>query len=124
MKKKLIAFLSLNIIVSLVNFAVADAMQQKTVDTVQLGREVALNRAKGNCLSCHHMPNEPKSESAGTIGPHLVQMKLRYPEKSAIRKQIWDAQERNKDTIMPPFGKHKILTEQEIDFLTDYIHQL
>ena len=30
---------------------------------------------------------------------------------------------RNPQTVMPPFGKHKILTEEEIDLIIDYIYE-
>ncbi len=30
---------------------------------------------------------------------------------------------RNPQTVMPPFGKHKVLTEDEIDLIVDYIYQ-
>ena len=30
----------------------------------------------------------------------------------------------NPDTVMPPFGKHKILTDQEIDNIVDYLYTL
>jgi sulfur-oxidizing protein SoxX len=31
---------------------------------------------------------------------------------------------RNPDTVMPPFGKHRILTGEEIDLIVDYIQTL
>lgn len=88
------------------------------------GRDVAFNRSKGNCLSCHAIPNDPKAESPGNIAPPFVMMKARYPDRNKLRAQIWDASVANPKTAMPPFGKHQILTEQEIDQVTDYIQSL
>ncbi len=51
-------------------------------------------------------------------------MKQRYPDKQLLRKRIWDETEFNPYTVMPPFGKHKILTEDEIDQVVDYIYTL
>ena len=51
-------------------------------------------------------------------------MKMRYPDRDALREQIWDAAIKNPDTRMPPFGRNRILTEEEIDLVTDYIHSL
>jgi sulfur-oxidizing protein SoxX len=51
-------------------------------------------------------------------------MKARFPDKKAMRDQIWDATVRNPNTMMPPFGKHKILTEKELDKVVDYIYTL
>lgn len=88
------------------------------------GRSLAFDRAKGNCLACHAIPGEPKAESPGNIGPPLVKMKERYPDRAKLRAQIWDATAVNADSVMPPFGRNKILTEQELDLVTDYIQGL
>ena len=88
------------------------------------GQALAFDRKKGNCLACHAIPGEPKAESPGTIGPPLVKMKLRYPDRAKLRAVIWDETAVNPDTVMPPFGRNKILTEAEIDLVTDYIQGL
>jgi sulfur-oxidizing protein SoxX len=41
-----------------------------------------------------------------------------------LRAQIWDATVKNSKSLMPPFGKHKVLTENQIDKVTDFIHSL
>jgi sulfur-oxidizing protein SoxX len=51
-------------------------------------------------------------------------MAARFPDKAKLRAQIWDATVANPQTSMIPFGKHKVLTEQEIDKVTDYIYSL
>jgi sulfur-oxidizing protein SoxX len=51
-------------------------------------------------------------------------MKSRFPTKEALTKQIWDPTIRNPDTVMPPFGKHAILTEKEFNAVVDYIWSL
>ena len=89
-----------------------------------VGRDIVFDRKKGNCLSCHAIPNDPKAESAGNIGPPFIMMKERYPDRAKLRAQIWDATKANPRTAMPPFGKHQILTEQEIDQVADYIQSL
>ena len=88
------------------------------------GKSLAFDRKKGNCLACHAIPGEPKAESPGNIGPPLVNIKDRYPDRAKLRARIWDETAVNPDTVMPPFGKNKILTEQEIDLVTDYIQSL
>jgi sulfur-oxidizing protein SoxX len=60
----------------------------------------------------------------GNIGPELVNMKQRYPDKAKLRAQIWDATVNNPNTIMPPFGKHKIVSEKEIDAIVEFIYTL
>lgn len=88
------------------------------------GQSTAFDRNKGNCLACHAIPNDPKALSPGNIGPALIGMKSRYPDRSKLRTQIWDATAVNPRTAMPPYGKNKILTESEIDKVTDYIYDL
>ena len=88
------------------------------------GRSLAFDRKKGNCLACHAIPSEPKAESPGDIGPPLASMKDRYPDRAQLRAQIWDATTVNPDSVMPPFGRNKILTEEELDLVTDYIQTL
>lgn len=87
------------------------------------GQEIAFDKAKGNCLACHAMPGT-KGEMPGSIAPPLVAMKLRYPDRAKLRAQIWDATANNPKTVMPPFGKHRILTEKEIDEVADFIYTL
>jgi sulfur-oxidizing protein SoxX len=60
----------------------------------------------------------------GNIAPPLVAMNLRYPDKAKLRAQIWDATVANPGTIMPPFGRHQILTEEEIDEVVEYVYTL
>lgn len=87
-------------------------------------KDLTFDRSKGNCLACHALPTVPDAESPGNMGPPLVAMKARFPDRAQLRAQIWDATKRNPNTSMPPFGKHKVLTEEEIDKITDYIHSL
>jgi len=90
-------------------------------DMVKKGKEVAFNRKKGNCLACHMIDD---GVSPGDLGPPLVAMKARFPDKKKLRAQIWDAQVANPDTRMSPFGKHKIISESEIDAIVEYLYTL
>ena len=81
-------------------------------DMIKKGQEVAFDRKKGNCLACHMIKD---GVSPGDIGPPLVAMKARFQDPAKLREQIWDPQIANPATRMPPFGKHKILSEQEVD---------
>ena len=99
------------------NCVAADAASEPNA-----GRSAAFDKNKGNCLACHAIPNDPAATSPGNLGPALVAMKARYPSRAKLRAQIWDATVNNPRTSMPPFGKNKVLTEAEIDQVTDYIH--
>jgi len=89
--------------------------------TIAEGKKLAFNRKKGNCLACHAIAG---GSLAGDIGPPLVVMKARFPDKAVLRAQIWNASEKNPNSIMPPFGRHHMLSEDEIDKITDFIHSL
>ncbi len=99
----------------------AATAESASVDTVTLGREAAYDRQRGNCLACHVMGD---GEMPGTVGPPLMMMQQRLPERAALRRQIWDATERNPNSRMPPFGRHGVLTEEEIDWIVDYLYTL
>jgi sulfur-oxidizing protein SoxX len=88
---------------------------------VEEGKKIAFDRRKGNCLACHMVEG---GDLPGNIGPPLVAMKARFPDKATLRAQIWDARRMNPNTIMPPFGAHRILTEEEIDKVVEFIHTL
>lgn len=85
------------------------------------GKKIAFERDKGNCLACHAIAD---GESPGNIGPELKSLSTRFKSKQQLREQLWDATLFNAETSMPPFGKNKIITEQEIDQLVDYLWSL
>ena len=89
--------------------------------TLQQGKDIAFDRNKGNCLSCHMMDD---GELPGNSAPPLLMMQARFPDRAVLRAQIYDATERNADTIMPPYGRHRILSEAELDLVVDYVHSL
>ncbi len=85
------------------------------------GKKIAFDRRKGNCLACHMMDD---GSLPGNIGPPLIAMKARFPDKRALRAQIYDARVKNPNTIMPPFGPHAIVSESDIDKITEYVWTL
>lgn len=94
----------------------ADA--EPSAERIEQGRVLAFERRKGNCLACHAIEG---GDLAGNYGPPLLLMQARFPDREVLRAQIWDASERMADTRMPPYGRHRILTEDEIDLVVDYI---
>ena len=88
---------------------------------IEEGKKVAFHRKKGNCLACHKMAG---GSLEGNISPALVNMKARYPDKAKLRAQISDPTTSNPNTIMPPYGKHKILTKSELDKVVEFVYTL
>ncbi len=91
---------------------------------IAAGARLAQDVAKGNCLACHAMPRDAGAVTSANIGPPLVAIRARFPEREPLRRQIWDAGLTNPDTVMPPFGKHQILTPEEIELIVDYLYTL
>lgn len=95
----------------------ADAAQ----DLIKKGKKVAMDRKKGNCISCHMMDD---GVSPGNLGPPLVAMKARFPDQAKLESQIANPEAANPNTRMPPFGKHGVLTDDELKAIVAYIHTL
>lgn len=90
-------------------------------DAVSEGKDLAFDRKKGNCLACHIIAG---GSLPGNSGPPLVSMQQRFPDKAKLRAQIYDATKDNPNTLMPPFGRHGILSDAEIDKITAFIHSI
>lgn len=90
-------------------------------ETIKKGKEIAFNRKTGNCLACHIMDD---GISPGDIGPPLIAMRARYSDREKLHSQIHDPTISNPDSRMPPFGKHRVLSKEEIDNLVDYLYTL
>ena len=88
---------------------------------VEKGKAVAFDRKKGNCLACHMTGD---GTLPGNIGPPLIGMKARFPDKAKLRAQIWDSTVANPNSIMIPFGRNRVLSEEEIDQIVEYVYTL
>lgn len=97
------------------------ATPARAQSAVAEGRKLAFDRSKGNCLTCHVIKG---GDLPGTIGPELKDMKARYPDRNELAAIIFDETKRNPQTMMPPFGRNRILTEQEISAIVDFLETL
>ena len=85
------------------------------------GKELAFDRKEGNCLACHMIAD---GSLPGTTGPPLLAMQQRFPELESLVSQISNPLLKNPNSLMPPFGLHNILSEDEIQKIAEYIHTL
>jgi len=85
------------------------------------GQKLAFDRSKGNCLTCHVIKG---GEYPGTIGPELTDIKSKYPNRDELVAILNDETKRNPLTVMPPFGRNRILTEKEINAIVDFLQTL
>ena len=86
---------------------------------IAAGRELAFATRKGNCLACHAIEG---GRQMGDIGPPLVDIAARYPERRVLFDRIRDESAYNPVTLMPPFGRHGILTAHEINLIVDFLY--
>lgn len=107
--------------IALILGSVLGASYAATAEQIAEGKKFAFDRKLGNCLACHAIAG---GSLPGNIGPPLVAMKARFPDKSVLRAQIYDPTANNPNTAMPPFGKHGILNDKQIDLITEFIHTL
>jgi sulfur-oxidizing protein SoxX len=99
----------------------ASAEEAPALSVAEQGKAIAFDRKKGNCLACHQIEG---GELPGNIGPPLIAMKARYPDKAKLRAQVWDATMVNSNSVMPPFGRQQIMSESEIDKVIEFIYTL
>ena len=87
-------------------------------DTVQEGKRLTLEY----CQACHQYAG---TEQAGTVAPPLLGMKARFPDRKKLYNIIYDPQvTMKKDTMMPPFGRNKLLAKDEIEKVIDFLYTL
>jgi sulfur-oxidizing protein SoxX len=101
--------------------ALASAGAACAQSAVSEGQKIAFDRGKGNCLTCHVIKG---GDLPGSIGPELKDIKSKYPDRNDLVAIITDETKRNPQTVMPPFGRSRILTEQEINAVVDFLQTL
>jgi sulfur-oxidizing protein SoxX len=97
------------------------AMPARAQSAAAEGQKIAFDRSKGNCLTCHDIKG---GDLPGSIGPKLENIKARYPDRNDLVAILTDETKRNPLTVMPPFGRNRILTEREINAVVDFLQTL
>jgi sulfur-oxidizing protein SoxX len=93
--------------------------QSSAQSSVADGKKLAFDRSKGNCLTCHFIKG---GDAPGNVGPPLADMKERFPDRKELFAIIFDETKRNPQTVMPPFGRNLILTNEEINSIIDFLY--
>ena len=86
--------------------------------------EAFLRADKGHCIACHQLPEGRAPASRADVGPKLEGTRMRALGREALRQVIADPTRANAETLMPPFGRHRILETAEIEALVTYLHAL
>ena len=111
---RLLAF----VVVAIVGTALLASSNALAQQASAEGQALAFDRGKGNCLSCHEIKG---GDLPGTIGPPLVDMNARFPDREELKAIVSDETKRNPSTVMPPFGRNLILNEKEIGSIVDFL---
>ena len=91
------------------------------------GRALFFAERKGNCTACHKTPTDALQKGVSSIGPPLESIKQKFPlpvGRARLRDAIWDLSKVSPKTVMPPYGKHRILKETEIDAIVNFLETL
>jgi sulfur-oxidizing protein SoxX len=83
------------------------------------GQQLAFDRSKGNCLTCHVIAG---GDAPGNVGPELSNIKDRFPDRKELVAIVSDETKRNPLTVMPPFKRNLILSDQEIEAVVDFLY--
>jgi sulfur-oxidizing protein SoxX len=85
------------------------------------GLELFIRPDKGFCIACHQVPAAAGPQTRSNLGPALDGTRMRAIGRAGLRELLRDPTRANPDSVMPPFGKHRILDEREIDRVTEYL---
>ncbi|MFZ0256160.1 MAG: sulfur oxidation c-type cytochrome SoxX [Gammaproteobacteria bacterium] len=90
------------------------------------GSKTAVEQGKAKaielCQACHQFKG---ADQAGTVGPPLLAMKARFPDPAKLQALIYDAQKASKPyTMMPPFGRNGLVSEQDIEHIIAFLYTL
>jgi sulfur-oxidizing protein SoxX len=72
-----------------------------------------------HCLTCHEVKG---GDDFGNVGPSLINLKERYPDRKDVAAIIFDETKRSPQTVMPPFGRNLVVTGKEIDAMVDFLY--
>ena len=62
--------------------------------------------------------------AANKLDKDLTDIKSKYPDRNDLVAILVDATQRNPLTVMPPFGRNRILNDKEINAIVDFLQTL
>ena len=87
------------------------------------GRQLAFDRARGgSCVACHVFGKDTPAQP-GNVGPDLSAVGTTRSD-DWLFNYIYDPRNFNKDTIMPPWGAHRIFSVAEIKDIVAFLKTL
>ncbi|MYB34460.1 MAG: sulfur oxidation c-type cytochrome SoxX [Gammaproteobacteria bacterium] len=135
-KERLAALALLIVLAARVNVAIPDdlpdmdtcqSLDMTVPDRAIEGWCLVIDPGKGNCLACHYLSIAGQPEvlaPSGNIGPILENISEKYPDQVELIELLNDPVTMFPHTIKPPYGKHRILTEREIEAVVVFLSRL
>ncbi len=111
------------LVVALAAFGMSAAVNAaSTASDVAAGKKIAFALKEGNCVACHSLPG---AAMAGNVGPRLGPwVHGVFHSESELAKYLYDPQAKFAHTVMPEFGKNKMLTEEQLEQVSAYVWSL
>jgi len=117
------------------NFAISKPLTDMPGDVAR-GRQLVIERDRGNCLACHKMPIA-EEVFFGTLGPDLTRVAARLSE-AQLRLRVVDEKQVNPQTVMPGYYRDPsllhlvaneyagktLLTAQQVEDVVAYLMTL
>ena len=89
------------------------------------GAELVADRNRGgSCLACHVMGPAGSANLPGNVGPDLSEIGNAGREDEWLFNYVYDGRVYNPETVMPPWGTHELLNEQEIRDIVAFLKTL
>ena len=91
---------------------------EKAKTPLEQGKELTVSL----CQACHEFEG---TDQAGTVGPPLLAMKARFPDKKKLHDIIYDPHAATKPyTMMPPFGRNGFVDDKQIEMMIEFLYTL
>ncbi len=92
-------------------------------DPVKGAELTVAGRGAANCLACH-VVGDRGTNLPGNVGPDLSEVARRGHTDEYLYNYIFDARVYNAGTVMPPWGTHGVLKDEEIRHIVAYLKTL
>jgi len=90
-----------------------------------IGRQLVADRSRGgSCLACHVMGTAGNADLPGSVGPDLSEIGNAGRDDEWLFNYIYDPRVYNPETIMPPWGAHRVFNEGEIGHIVAFLKTL
>ncbi|MGE0565207.1 MAG: sulfur oxidation c-type cytochrome SoxA [Pseudolabrys sp.] len=89
------------------------------------GAKLVADRSRGgSCLACHVMGPAGGANLPGNVAPDLSELGNAKREDEWLFNYVYDGRVYNPDTVMPPWGSHKLFNDQEIMDMVAFLKTL